>query len=41
MAQNNPVSGTIWVNNGIINKRVSKENIPQGFTKGRHSENTK
>lgn len=25
----------IWVNNGIVNKRVFSENIPEGFTVGR------
>ena len=29
------IKNSIWVNNGIINKRVPKNNIPIGFIKGR------
>ena len=27
--------GKVWINNGIISKRVSTDNIPAGFVKGR------
>lgn len=26
--------GLIWINNGVINKRVKINNIPEGFIKG-------
>jgi hypothetical protein len=28
----------IWVNNGTINKRVEKHNIPDGFVRGKHGQ---
>lgn len=31
----NIIKNLIWVNNGIINKRVPSDNIPEGFVKGR------
>ena len=34
--ENNPSYGTMWINNGIENKKVSKsDGIPEGWTKGR------
>lgn len=32
--KNNPMYGTIWVNNGVINKKI-KGDIPEGWTRGR------
>ena len=34
--ENNPSYGTIWINNGIENKKISEtDSIPNGWTKGR------
>ena len=34
--ENNPSYGTMWINNGIENKKVSKsDSVPEGWTKGR------
>lgn len=35
MLENNPTRNTIWVNNGKENTRVNKNEIPDGFIKGR------
>ena len=31
----NAVKGRVWVNDGIINKQVTSDNIPEGFVRGR------
>jgi hypothetical protein len=35
MGRNNPCYGKIWVNNGIKNLRVYKDEIPDGYVSGR------
>jgi hypothetical protein len=32
--ENNPMYGTIWINNGIINKKIRGE-VPEGWVRGR------
>lgn len=35
--ENNPQYGTMWINNGLHNKKINKfDQIPQGWTKGRY-----
>jgi hypothetical protein len=34
-AGNTNVRGRVWVNNGILNKRVKPDQIPEGFRNGR------
>jgi hypothetical protein len=35
MGENNPCFGKVWVNNGVKNLRVDRDEIPEGFILGR------